>query len=117
MKSILFKIAKLASKRGIYWVLLYRCVSREEAEDIAETGRLLETANSLEGKWLAYEESHAQQWGAAMTYEHGFRIVEILVPRGDYAEFHKTPALDGIGPGCFGTIDELKRAMLRIIPL
>lgn len=117
MKSILFKIAKLASTRGIYWVLLYRCVSVEEAGNIVETGRLLEAENSLEGKWLAYEETHARQWGAAMSYEHGFKIVEILVPKDDYAEFYKIPALDGIGPGCYGTINELKRAMLRIIPL
>jgi len=93
-------------------VSFYRAVSSEELADIRQCGRLRETMRSCEGKHLASSVVDARRWGEALYGSSAFAIVRITVQDQTAAALVKWERLDGIGPACFATIDQLEGAIV-----
>jgi len=90
--------------------IFYRAVSGSELADIRRTRQLRSIAGSCEGKHMATTVIHAAQWGEALHGTGNFLIIRIAVDDAAAARFMRWDNLDGIGPACFATIEELEGA-------
>lgn len=91
-------------------VTFYRAVSFAELADVRRVGRLRSSANSCEGKHLARSAEDARRWGETLHGASTFGVVRVTVSDATAAEFFRWDNLDGIGPACFATIEQLDGA-------
>ena len=88
-------------------MILYRCMSEAELQDLLSTGVFRSVPGSLEGKWLATTIADAAEWGGRFIHATGVphdRIVEADLADAVVRQAYFVQRLDGIGPAYF--VDE-----------
>ena len=97
-------------------MILYRCMSEAELQDLLSTGVFRCVPGSLEGKWFATAVADAAQWSerfaSASGVEHD-RIVEADLPDDVATQLFFVRRLDGIGPAYF--VEEPGLTSLRLL--
>jgi hypothetical protein len=88
----------------------YRAASFPELDDIRRTRQLRTLTGCCEGKHMAMTAADAARWGKALHGSENFAIIRINVNDAAGIEFFRWDHLDGIGPACFATIEELQGA-------
>ncbi len=91
-------------------ISFYRAVSLAELADFRQLRRLRIARNSCEGKHLACSPEDARRWGEVIYGQHAFGILEVTVSEAAAAQFARWDKLDGIGPACFATMEQLAEA-------
>jgi hypothetical protein len=91
----------------------YRAVSFEELADFRTVGQLRAGVNSCEGKHLACTLIDARRWGEALHGAGAFAVLRIVAEDAAVATWASWARLDGIGPACFATIEQLAGAMVE----
>ena len=97
-------------------MILYRCMSEAELQDVLSTGVFRAVPGSLEGKWLATSIIDAAAWGGRFTQASGVphdRIVEADLPDGAASRAYFVRRLDGIGPAYFVDESQLPSLVFR----
>jgi hypothetical protein len=86
---------------------IFRNVSAEEFDSIASTGRFSTAAGQMEGKWIAAQGEHAEQWGRLLNSGEGV-TVETRVPQSVADQLYfNSGKLDGIGSGYYADGENL----------
>jgi hypothetical protein len=90
-------------------------VAAEEAADIAKTGVLRTVAKSADGKFLTNTLEAATEWATRMNGE-GARVVQVQIPKATAKTLTSLGRIDGIGEAWFATMDQLKNAVVKLLP-
>lgn len=94
-------------------VVFYRAVSFAELADWRREGQLRAGTGSCEGKHFARSVEDARRWGELLFGKDAFAVLSIEIESDIAAEFVTWERLDGIGPACFATIDQLTAAVVK----
>ena len=90
----------------------YRAVSFAELADFRQTGTLRSRVGSCEGKHFALSIQDANHWGESFYGSGRFALIQIDIDDAVAATFMRWNRIDGIGPACFATIDQLEGAKI-----
>lgn len=90
--------------------VFYRAVSLAELADFRASGELRIGLSSCEGKHLACTLEHARRWGEALYGSEEFAVLRVRLDDAAAAGLHRWERLDGIGPACFATMEQLTGA-------
>ncbi|HET7494168.1 MAG TPA: RHS repeat-associated core domain-containing protein [Candidatus Limnocylindrales bacterium] len=103
-------IGRVAS-RADDTVELFRAVGRNELVDIATTGVLRPTRQSMAGKWFAESVDDASRWAEWFSSQTGrpTSVVRVTVDRAAADSLARVERLDGIGPARYGEGTALDR--------
>jgi hypothetical protein len=88
----------------------FRAVSLAELRDWRQCGKLRAAPSSCEGKHLAYTLKDARRWGRILHGPGHFSVLRVVLPEAVATGLFGWDRLDGIGPACFATIEELDEA-------
>lgn len=91
----------------------YRAVSFAELADWRHAGKFRAGSGSCEGKHLAGSVADARRWGELLFGSGAFAVLRIEIPDDIAKQLVAWPRLDGIGPACFATIDQLASAVVK----
>ena len=85
-------------------MILYRCMSEAELQDLLSTGVFRSALGAMEGKWFAVNLDDLPQWSDWFRRVGGIihdTIVEAEVPDWLVQQAHFARRLDGIGPAYY----------------
>jgi hypothetical protein len=91
-------------------VTYHRAVSFQELADFRRFGRLRAVPWSCEGKHMAHSADDARQWGTILHGAGRFAVLKVTVSDVVAKSLVHWDRLDGIGPACFATIEQLEGA-------
>ena len=89
----------------------YRAVSLDELADVRRSGVLRPGVMSCEGKHFACEREHAAQGGRSLYGDQKYAVLGVEIPDAVAAGLVRWDRLDGIGPACFATIEDLESTL------
>ncbi len=82
----------------------------EELADLRRAARLQAVPWSCEGKHMAFSADDARRWGTVLHGAGRFAVVRVTVSESIARALMRWDRLDGIGPACFATIEQLEGA-------